>query len=146
MCDGTGQCLIKTDYKNTYKKLFNCQYNCQPIECPNFKLCKSKYPQWYGYCHQNRCINCDIFWGDKNLVFLTATEDCPVCLEFKNEHIKFPSCEHSVCVKCFKKLNYSYDSEDVSDNEEVSLNPNEGKCVLCRAIRPDPNWLKNKLR
>lgn len=63
MCDGTGQCLTQTDDENTYEYLFVCQYNCQPIECPNFKLCQFKYPQWVGYCHQNRCTNCDIFWG-----------------------------------------------------------------------------------
>ena len=37
-----------------------------------------------------------------------------------------------MCISCFEKLNYSYDGEE---------NPNEGKCVLCKAIKPEPNWL-----
>lgn len=147
MCDGTGQCLTQSDI-NEYEYLFECSHNCKPIECANFKLCKSKFPQWVGYCHQNRCTNCDVLWGNKGLEFIIVTEDCPVCLELKEEHIKFPSCSHSVCIKCFKKLNYTYDSED-EENEDILENPNEGKCVLCREIKPEPNWLtksKNKTR
>jgi hypothetical protein len=160
MCDGTGQCLVRTGYGNTYESS-DCQHNCQPLECPNYKLCKQRFPKWVGDCCQNRCVNCDIIWGDRNLVFLSVTEDCPVCLEFKSEHIKFPNCEHSVCISCFKKLNYSYDSkeeeeeegeegeeeeednftdnedEDFIDNEETIVNRN---CVVCRAIPPIPNW------
>jgi len=146
MCDGTGQCLTQSDEdENEYEYLFACFHNCQPIKCPNFKLCKSKYPQCVGYCHQNRCTNCDIFWGNKDLVFITVEEDCPVCLELKKEHVKFPSCSHSVCIKCFKKLNYThnYDSEDEDEDEDELENPNEGKCVLCREIKLEPNWLTN---
>jgi hypothetical protein len=138
MCDGTGKCLTQSNI-NEYKYLFECSYKCQPIECPNFKLCKIRFPLWVGYCHQNRCTNCDVIWGNKDLEFITVTEDCPVCLESKKEHVKFPNCSHSVCIECFKNLNY--DNEDEDEYEDVLKNSNKGKCVVCREIN-EPNWIK----
>jgi hypothetical protein len=123
MCDGTGECLTQI-CENEHESLFMCPYNCQPIECPNYKLCKSKFPKWVGDCHQNRCTNCDIFWGNKDLVFLTATENCPVCLEFKEEHIQFPNCTHSVCISCFGELNFF-------SEEKYHLNPCLYGCPPC---------------
>jgi hypothetical protein len=134
-CNGTGMCLDQSGLK-----LFNCEKNCEPIKCPNFELCAALFPECIGFCQQNRCVNCDIFWGDKNLEFIDNPEfDCSVCLEYKNKHIKFPGCcKHSVCIDCFKKLNFINESESC-------LNPILYGCPPCTngCINPDEGMFCN---
>ena len=136
-CDGTGQCLTLGDNLNEYEYLFDCENKCQPIKCPNFKLCGSIFPVHIGYCHQNRCTNCDILWGNKDIKFINIKEECQICYEIKEEYIKFQSCEHRVCIECFDKLTHCYPDE----NGDIVENKNEGKCVFCRRHKPEPNWL-----
>mgnify|MGYP001558164159 CR=1 FL=1 len=58
-CPGNGECLIQSG--NFYKKnlRYVCKSNCQPIKCPNYRLCKKVAPRWYYNRHEGLCENCN---------------------------------------------------------------------------------------
>lgn len=115
-CNGIGECLRQTDDKNEYEKWdkITCDYNCQPIKCPNYLLCNNIGPQWYLYCHDNRCCDCDIRfgkWNNKNnkgnLIFMDNLEECCICYENNRIGVSQPRCDHFICINCFKKCYYA---------------------------------------
>jgi hypothetical protein len=102
-CSGDGDCLTQTFDENTYGKNpeYSCQHDCQPQECPNFRVCGTLAPRWYFGCHGGRCWGCKYKFG-KNLTFLDEPQECPVCLETGLCVIQ-PNCSHSICIACFKR-------------------------------------------
>ena len=60
-CTGEGHCLKVRSYDNLCYSKYECQYNCQPIECPNFKFCHSMRPLWYLNHGGGICIQCSSF-------------------------------------------------------------------------------------
>lgn len=103
ICTGDGDCLTQTTDCNTYGKDpdVSCVHNCQPVECPNFKVCGQVCPKWLLGCHDGRCWSCNFHFG-KNLTFLEEDQECPICLETKPSVVQ-PNCTHSVCIDCFKR-------------------------------------------
>jgi hypothetical protein len=75
-----------------------CEYKCQLIECPNFKLCGKKYPQWYLNCYKGLCINCRVCYG--KIKFLDQKDECSICFETK-EMIKINCGKHKFCLECW---------------------------------------------
>jgi hypothetical protein len=97
----------------------DCTYNCELIECHNFKLCGQKRPQCLLDCHNGMCTDCGIMFG--KIKFINEKDDCPICME--NKDMILISCEkHKVCIDCWKKI-----SETQDENENYPL-----KCPLCR--------------
>jgi hypothetical protein len=93
-----------------------CRFNCQLIECYNFRICKQKTPQWLLYAHNGMCTYCAINLG--KIRFLETKDDCPICME--NKDMIEISCEkHKVCLDCWKQL-----------SESQTCIPM--KCPLCR--------------
>ncbi len=104
ICSGDGCCLTQTTDCNTYGKDpdFTCEHNCQPLPCPNERVCGDWAPQWYHRCHGGWCISCKSYFG-KNLTFLEEPQECPVCFDVKPSVVQ-PNCNHSVCIGCFKRM------------------------------------------
>ena len=104
VCSGNGTCLAQMTDCNTYGKdpAFICNHNCQPLPCPNERVCGDWAPQWYFSCHGGRCIRCKTYYG-KNLTFLDEPQECPVCFDVKPSVVQ-PNCGHSICIDCFKRM------------------------------------------
>jgi hypothetical protein len=82
----------------------DCEYNCQLLQCHNFKVCNQKRPQWLLSAHNGMCINCAVHYG--KMKFLERQEECPICMEHKD--MVEISCErHNVCFDCWKHLSES---------------------------------------
>jgi len=95
-----GMCLKNTHYINHFYRSEDCGENCQPIKCPNYKLC-GKAESFSNFdCHSSRCIYCNQSFGC-NLTFIEKKEECPICLEDKDLFIRW-QCEHDLCVECFR--------------------------------------------
>jgi hypothetical protein len=77
-----------------------CPYNCQLVECHNFKLCGKKLPQQDLDCYKGMCSDCRINIG--KIQFLGEKDDCPICIEHK-ELVKICCGKHSVCLTCWKE-------------------------------------------
>jgi len=113
-CCGNGECLKQknlTEYRKT-----KCSYNCNLVECYNFKLCKQMRPRWVLNCHNGMCINCAIMLG--KLKFLDIKDECSICMEHK-DMIEI-NCGHTFCIECWKQM---------SETEGLSY---PLKCPLCR--------------
>lgn len=101
--------------------------------CHNYNFCLNTCPEY-----RNICLNCYAMFGNLKLSLLIIEENCPVCYENIKEHIKFPGCEHSVCILCFKKL-YCVDETNFHINPVLygcspcpnHTNPNEGTQCYC---------------
>jgi hypothetical protein len=91
------------------------------IKCKNYELCKALLPKWYFECKGNYlCINCHMLfgtWGEshtgKGILEISDNLECSICLENKRS-ITQPNCEHTVCIKCFKRCYYG---DDNTENE-----------------------------
>jgi hypothetical protein len=105
-CPGNGSCLEQTDALGGYSKYAdtNCEYNCQPIKCPNFAVCREQGPTWYLSCHGGRCLHCKLSFG-KNLTFKEEPEECPICMDTGPSVVQ-PDCSHAVCISCFKRCRF----------------------------------------
>lgn len=74
------------------------------LYCDNFKVCGSTLPiWWFDYKLKHICTLCDIRFNSpsKSLRFKENIE-CPICYE-TCEGVSYPSCEHYVCLTCFKR-------------------------------------------
>ena len=147
LCNGDGSCLQQTDYRNGYKKNddISCEYNCQPIKCPNYLVCEHLEPQHILWCHKGICMSpCAISF--KRLQFFENTE-CPICFE-TTICVKQVNCEHKTCIDCFKRCHlppywddpqpefpYSSDIEDDHDNDYN--NPKWDRDPLIKKYRED---------
>jgi hypothetical protein len=58
-----------------YCKKYVCPYNCQLVECHNFKICGKKYPQHLLDCHNGMCTDCAIMIG--RVKFLDKKKNAP---------------------------------------------------------------------
>jgi len=98
-----GMCLQQTGNINHYYRLKECEENCQPIKCPNFKLCGTAAPQCILWCNGGRCANCDMTFGcDLTFTEKEVAEECVVCLEDKTTFVRW-ECQHDLCLECFRK-------------------------------------------
>lgn len=90
------------------------------IKCPNFILCKSYESQEILDENNGLCIYCCVMNGQ-----LEFKEDvkCIICLENNKIGVCFNvSCEHNICVECYKK---KYLVDDGDDNNIFKV------CCLC---------------
>jgi hypothetical protein len=84
---------------------YDCQYPEGGIKCKNYELCEHILsPDWWEWYANYICPSCDMF-GFKELEFKEYNEECIVCNETGNKHVKFPAnCGHSFCVSCSKNI------------------------------------------
>jgi hypothetical protein len=83
----------------------NCSYDCQLVECCNYKMCEEKCPQWQLDCTCKMCKVCAVMIG--RIKFFDERGNCPIC--FGNNDIIEISCEkHNACIDCWKKLCKKY--------------------------------------
>jgi hypothetical protein len=65
--------------------------------CKNFEVC--------GKITDTRldlCSTC--YWTfHEVLTFDHSVNECPICLELTSPNVKYQSCIHFTCIKCFKK-------------------------------------------
>jgi hypothetical protein len=134
ICDGSGYCLLQIDI-NKYEKpeSIHCEHNCVPIKCSNYLICKEELPRWVMVLAKTGGapigFQCKLAFG--NLEFRDNTE-CPICFETRMG-VKQVNCEHTICIKCFHRCNYtrdyipqpqfpySSDIEDEYDNNHTDL-------------------------
>ncbi len=94
----------------------DCSYNCNLVECHNFRLCGKKQPQHILDCNNSMCINCAVTIGKiKNL---NITDICPVCMENK-DMIQISCDKHNLCIDCWVRMS------DIENSIPLS-------CPLCR--------------
>lgn len=95
-----------------------CPYNCELIECHNYRMCGQKRPQHLLDVYNGMCIDC--FIGIGRIAFLEKKDDCPICME--NKDMILVCCgKHSVCLDCWKKM-----------SESVNWDVNCLSCPMCR--------------
>lgn len=134
-CDGSGICLRQI-YINSYEKdtEIKCNYNCEPIKCPNYLVCESLNPKWLYYCHrEDLCTSCSVVDGSGKLSFSDEIIECPICLEHKLG-VKQINCNHFICIHCFKRCHYGEERVDYPNfpyskeiENEYEENPNDPK-------------------
>ena len=94
------------------------------IKCKNYELCEAVLPKWWFECKGNYlCINCHMMfgtWGSgenshtgKGILEISDNVECPICYDV-GRSISYPNCEHTVCIKCFKRCYYG---DDHAENE-----------------------------
>lgn len=141
-CSRNGACLAQGSNEVTgeevYVSMFACEHACKPVRCPNFALCKTKYPQWLADCCGGRCRNCHVMFG-RNLVHAKSDDKCPVCLDNRVEFV-LPSCTHALCIDCIKRIYFIYEDDD-GFSESAS-----GRCPLCGRDAEQPWLLASKAR
>lgn len=77
------------------------------IKCPNYIICSNmivhKDTSYDGVCLE--CYNLFGKWRNKNhiLYIKHILEECPLCNK-QNIAIQRPSCDHFLCIDCFKKF------------------------------------------
>jgi hypothetical protein len=139
-CGGDGSCLSQMDdgnYQKGYGKI--CQYECEPLECPNYIICETNFPLWLSYCHHGYCPNCTAIFGCKVNIQNIKPEKCDICYEKITTVAKFPKCAHYVCIPCYRKMYYDLDYSNEEDYEANSIE----SCPFCRKpIRHDKWWVK----
>ena len=110
-----------TEYENN-NIAYDYQYTEEfggGIKCKNYELCKSLLPKWWFECKGNYlCIDCHMLfgtWGEgytgKGILEISDNLECPICLENKRS-ITQPNCEHTLCIKCFKRCYYGVDNTE----------------------------------
>jgi len=114
LCDGNGACIQQHDITQYYQT--ECIYNCQLIQCYNFRLCKQKRSQQILNCHNGMCLDCAIMIG--KIGFLDKKDDCPICME--NKDMIEISCKHTICLNCWIHMS------------EINNRPYPLSCPLCR--------------
>jgi len=159
-----GSCLRQTGFDGRdWIKEKECEFDCKPLKCPNFDVCKQLLPEAFFGCYGGRCYDCNLYLG-RNLEHGGSTEECPVCLE--EAFLYKLDCNHICCAFCIHKLffpslqpyhyrvnnrvedevdndNENDDHEVQSENEEDSEEEEESevKCPLCRKLQVPP-WRK----
>jgi len=92
------------------------------IKCKNHIVCGTVLPKWWFDCKGSYlCTNCHIAfgtWGSgehkhegKGVLEMSNNVECPICLEIK-ECISQPRCNHSLCIRCFKRCHYGDENRD----------------------------------
>ena len=101
------------------------------INCMNNKICSGICITSYASICKNICLDCRYCNIDIKLQYVSSVE-CPICFEVE-EGVKQLNCDHSVCIKCFKRCHFNISSianefpyKDVINIEEYyedHLNP-----------------------
>jgi Zinc finger, C3HC4 type (RING finger) len=112
-CKGDGTCIEQIDI-DKYSNIA-CSYNCQLVECHNYKLCGRKLPQWVVNCHNGMCVDCAVMIG--KIKFLHEKNECPICLA--NKDMIELTCKHKTCLECW--INWS----ETKTNHPLT-------CPICR--------------
>ena len=121
ICKGDGECLQQHNEYYIKNLEIICNHSCIPIKCKNYILCGEQFPEMYIECWSGKglCWGCHMSFGTlgkmpngnigKGILDISYNMVCPVCLE-NQTCISQPYCDHSLCIKCFKKC-YGYDWE-----------------------------------
>ncbi len=110
ICTGNGDCLTQCGHNRECNELYHkiedmtCEFNCEPMKCPNYLICGDISPKWYFNCHWGTCLHCKFMFGKQKILAFSESE-CPVCLETK-QCVTLLNCEHKECVDCFKRAWY----------------------------------------
>ena len=87
------------------------------LKCDNFEICEAILPDWWFECKGNYlCCNCHMMFGSwtkksgkehpgKGTLQFYNNLECPICLE-NTRCVSLPRCNHSMCMKCFKRCYY----------------------------------------
>ena len=129
---------------------YNSQYPERGIKCKNYELCQAILPiQYYEnnarylctflpvwiYEHKTNylCSSCNLFgWGD--LEFKENNDECDICNEENNKHVKFPTnCGHCFCTQCTRNIL-------LYDEKRYHLSPVPYGCPSC------PNKCTNPIK
>jgi hypothetical protein len=116
------------DYENSNVGYYE-QYTKEDgggIKCKNYIICECLLPKWWFECKGHYlCSNCHMMFGTwgiegnthigKGILEISDILECPVCLELK-KCISQPRCEHSVCIRCFKRCYYR---DETGDGEPI---------------------------
>lgn len=86
---------------DVYCRHMACSFNCQLIECHNFRICGKKYPQRILWAHNGMCVNCAVSLG--KIKFLDESRECPICIEHKDA-IEISCNKHTICLDCWKSM------------------------------------------
>lgn len=142
-CKGDGSCLYQLDDCN-YKEGYGdpCEHQCKPIDCLNFIICESNYPQWCSDCHHGFCVNCSAIFGCKIQLLEIEKEECCICYEETTTMAQFPHCRHYVCILCYKKI--YYDNEEQDDEDNYNQNDKLTSCPFCRKTIEHDKWWSPK--
>lgn len=92
------------DCDHGYLKTVECP--CELIPCPNYAICRVKFPPEYASCWNGLCRPCNRTFR-KQLTFLSAASEwtCAVCLDECFEGVYYPAaCGHYYCVRCTMRL------------------------------------------
>lgn len=91
------------------------------IKCKNYIICEAVLPNWWFQCKCcYLCTNCHQAygtWGPSHRgngildIFGETKLECPICLETK-KCISQPTCNHHICIDCFKRCYYEEKSND----------------------------------
>jgi len=75
--------------------------------CKNFDVC--------GKTTDTRLDLCGpCYWMFHEVLTFGTSVDCPVCLDITGPSVKYQSCDHFVCINCFKRMKYG---DEDSENE-----------------------------
>lgn len=102
----------------------NEQHPEEGIKCKNYELCETILPKWWFECEGHYlCMMCHCKFGTwtnenagiyrtgKGVLDITDDLQCPICLEIKRS-VSLPNCEHTLCIKCFKRCYYGDDNRE----------------------------------
>lgn len=141
-CSGDGGCLKQMDDYN-YQKGYgdDCPHHCEPLQCPNYIICKQKFPLWLVDCHGGFCMHCTVIFGCQVEIITKEKEECAICFEETDKMAKFPQCSHYVCISCYKRIYFgkNHGQENVEEDEEnIIIN----SCPMCRREIEHEKWWK----
>jgi hypothetical protein len=116
--------IVKRDIEYEHENITYDEQNTEEdgggIKCKNFEICQVVLPNWWWDCKACYiCTGCDMSFGTwgtqrgKGILIFTDNLECPICLETARS-VSYPNCEHTLCIKCFKRCWYG---DDDSENE-----------------------------
>lgn len=101
ICKGDGDC-IASKCIDGYE--MSCSHNCKPRSCLNFLVCNSNQENSIMITGGTLCFSCDVTFI-KPHTFLENI-DCQICPARKVQGVKRFTCDHVICLGCFKKAHY----------------------------------------
>jgi hypothetical protein len=72
-----------------------CKHNCVLVECANYKLCGTKYPQYILNAHNGKCLGCEL----NKITSNSGNAHCQIC--FSGQDILSYG-NTILCLKCYK--------------------------------------------
>ena len=103
------------------------------LKCHNYLICKNESENKF-------CFDCEMLFGKwrnkNNKIKFQSSSLCSICNN-KDECVSRPTCEHLLCINCFKTLYYDC-SNEIKIKEDLNLTEylyykNELKnCKFCK--------------